>query len=122
MVELLMFIFSAVGLSHILVDGSIFNGFKAWLAADKSENLLMNWFTNLGMIRWGRAKLLALMNCYQCSGFWAGVAVGLILWCLDLDPLHATSCIVLFCYGCAASFLSTFAAVTQLWIQSKVTP
>ena len=52
---------ASVGLTHIVVDGSIFAGLRGWVA-----NSGMEW-------------LKKLITCYQCSGFWAGVVLGLLL-------------------------------------------
>lgn len=121
-----IFMLAVIGMSHIIVDGSIFAPFKAWLGAEKSENVLMNIFMNIGIIKWSRAKLLALMSCYQCSGFWSGIIIGLAMWYICKDPLlmgcdaYNWVAVAVFCYGCAGSFLSTIAAVTLMWIQAKL--
>ena len=124
MIELVVFLLAVIGMAHIMVDGTIFVPFKAWLAAEKSPDILMDFFINIGFIKWSRAKLLALMNCYQCSGFWSGVAIGALAWYIHHDPLHVSLgwglAAALFCYGCAGSFVSTFAAVILMWIQAKL--
>lgn len=101
LLELLVFSFATVGMSHIIVDGSIFNPFKTWL--EKGG--------------WLKGKLLSLMNCYQCSGFWSGVFVGLNMWLLGADPVH--NIFALFLYGCMGGLLSPSVAIVIMWIQSN---
>lgn len=110
MLELILFILATVGMSHILVDGSIFAPFKMWLSKE-------------GYCRWFRMKLLSLMNCYQCSGWWSGGTIALIMWFCGYDPLHVAwdwfHAPLLFVYACAGSYLSTMAAVLILLAQEE---
>jgi hypothetical protein len=111
MIELLVFLFASIGMAHIMVDGTIFNPFKTWLAAPSKWKFLT----------WCKGKLLNLMNCYQCSGFWAGLFTGLMMWANGSDPLYAThgwSIIpIMFVYACAGSFASTFVAIIAMSLQ-----
>jgi len=59
----ILYILAAVGLSHILADGSIFSSFKFWLSEKDT---------------WWSRPFLNMMNCYQCNGFWSGLVVFLI--------------------------------------------
>jgi hypothetical protein len=63
LLNFLLLVLAAVGMSHILADGSIFAPLKFWMS--KQEN----WFTRSLFSR----KLLELLNCYQCNGFWSGL-------------------------------------------------
>ena len=112
MIELLLFILATVGMSHILVDGSIFNSFKEWLAI-KSK---------FRFITWAKEKLLSMMNCYQCTGFHSGWFIGLIMWFCGCDPLHSpwdwTHALLLFVYACAGAFLSMLGAVVIMFVQA----
>ena len=99
---------AAIGLSHIIVDGSIL--------AKRKEDLLK---TYKAKYPW----LEKLMTCYQCSGFWTGALVGLFVqpinWCL-FDFFHWIIALILmipfyliatpFIMGCAASYLSMVGA------------
>jgi hypothetical protein len=58
----LLYILAAVGLSHVLADSSILAPFRFWLSEKNT------WFSN---------KLLEMMTCYMCSGWWAGLFVAI---------------------------------------------
>lgn len=96
----------------IIVDGSIFNSFKEWLNVP-------SWFS-LGT--WFKSKLLALMSCYQCSGFWSGGFIGFLMWAIGHDSLKATqvshALATFFIYGCIGSYVGMKAAILSIWIQS----
>lgn len=89
---------AAIGMSHIIVEGSIFAGWRG---------RKMQWEKETGKKSW----LLELSTCYQCTGFWSGVVMGLLIqpitwglawyWCLPLWLL-----VTPFVTGCAASFAS----------------
>lgn len=77
--NLVLFIVGVVGMTHIIVDSEISAPVYQWIRP--------------------RSPWLAdMMDCYQCAGFWCGVALGLAL--LSYRP-----CIV-FAAGCAGSFLA----------------
>jgi hypothetical protein len=56
--------------------------------------------------RKGWQRLVRMLNCYQCAGFWSGVVTGLILLLGHWIP-----CLQLLLFGFAASFLGPLAAV-----------
>src|SRR6185503_2384959 len=60
-----LYVLAAVGMSHILADASVIAPFKLWLSGKN------NWFGK---------KLLEMLNCYQCNGFWSGFAVAVLGW------------------------------------------
>ena len=77
--NLLLFILGVVGMTHIIVDGEISEPVYEWIEP--------------------RLPAVArVMDCYQCAGFWCGLALGLAL-------LSYWPCIV-FAAGCAGSFLA----------------
>ena len=77
--NLLLFILGVVGMTHIIVDGEISKPVYEWIKP--------------------RSPLLGrLMDCYQCAGFWCGIALGLAL--LSFNPL------IVFSAGCTGSFLA----------------
>jgi hypothetical protein len=86
--ELLLFALASIGLCHVLVDSALMAPVKDYLS------------------RQGWERLVRMLNCYQCAGFWSGVVASLILllgrWVPFLDLLL---------YGFAASFLGSLAAV-----------
>lgn len=84
MVEFLLFCLASVGLCHIVVDGSIFEPVRQYFR-------YKNW-----------SWLVKLTSCYQCAGFWSGLAVALCFYIPYSLPLL---------YALAGSFLSTICAV-----------
>jgi hypothetical protein len=77
--NLVLFLLAVVGLTHIVVDSEISEPVHKWIEL--------------------RIPLIAkIMDCYQCGGWWCGVALGLML--LSYNPL------VVFAAGCAGSFLA----------------
>jgi hypothetical protein len=89
MTDLVLVALASIGLCHVMVDGSLLLPIKGYL----------------GRRGWKRVE--NMLNCYQCAGFWAGLAAGLVLllthWVPELRILL---------YGLAASFLGPLAAVT----------
>jgi hypothetical protein len=77
--SLLLFVLGVIGMTHIVVDGEISEPVHKWIAP--------------------RLPVVArIMDCYQCAGFWCGLALGLAL--LSYRPL------IVFAAGCAGSFLA----------------
>jgi len=78
---ILLFLVAVIGMTHIVVDSEIMEPVDEWAKS------------------WMPAKLHhGLFECYQCSGFWCGVVLGLMV--VSVHP-----CIVFAC-GCAGSFLA----------------
>jgi hypothetical protein len=77
--SILLFILGVIGMTHIVVDGEI------------SEPVYKRIAPRLPVVA-------RIMDCYQCAGFWCGIALGLAL--LSYRPL------VVFAAGCAGSFLA----------------
>src|SRR5882672_1920569 len=123
-INLLIFIVATIGLSHIIVDGSIFNSFKEWLSGKKSKytfvNRLEEKISKYVPLNWCKNKLLELMGCYLCSGWWASLLVSFIMWFCGCDPLQSpfdwTHALLLFVYACAGAFLSMLGAVTLMFL------
>ncbi len=77
--DFFLYIFAAVGLSHILADGSIMIPIKLWLSGEEK-----NWFSKR-LFRWKpdgflNNKILNLLNCYQCNGWWSGLITAIVGW------------------------------------------
>lgn len=94
--SLILFALSTIGMSHIIVDGSI-----------------MQWFRDF--VKWSTAKIGApglggVVDCYLCCGTWCGFLMGLI-W-LTTSPFQIFAC------GCAGGFLANVAAVFLNWIEA----
>jgi hypothetical protein len=104
----LLGLLAAVGMSHLFVDGTIFD----WLRKILIEKYKVT-----------RPWVLTLISCYQCTGFWTGALMGLFLqpisWGLFdhlwwfvalLFSLPLWLVVTPFIFGCAASYLSMAAA------------
>jgi hypothetical protein len=96
----ILVLLSGVGFSHIIVDGSIFATPRGWIVSKGPE--------------W----LKKLVTCYQCTGFWTGLIVGVLSgvfineWAPKLDDgLWLERLLVIpVMYGFAVSYLSMMAA------------
>ena len=95
MIDFLLFALSVIGMTHIIVDGSIFQGVRDVLK------------------KWLPTKLYRLFECYQCTGTWAGFFLGYFL-------LHYTDLFAIFACGCAGSFLATWAATDLNYLEARI--
>jgi len=86
---LILFVISTIGMTHIIVDGSIMDGFR---------RLVKKTATLLRVPKFG-----SVVDCYLCAGTWCGFAMG---WTLISQNIF----IVLAC-GFAGAFLANFGAV-----------
>jgi hypothetical protein len=96
MADLLLFVLAAVGMTHIVVDGTIFDPVRTWAEKPIKWTIPFKRFFD-----WVKTKLSNIMGCHQCCGFWCGVVVALIF--LTYNPL------MLLLYGCASSIMSMWA-------------
>jgi hypothetical protein len=92
--EILLFCLGTIGMTHILVDGSIFQ----WL-----RDLCDNWLPSY---------LSKLIHCYQCAGFWCGLFCGWIAF-------PQANGWQIFLTGCASSVLSNFMAIFLNFLEAK---
>jgi len=89
---ILLFLLAVVGMTHILVDSEIIEPVDGWAKT------------------WMPARVHhALFECYQCSGFWCGVFLALMMF--SFHP-----CIVFAC-GCAGSFLADFSETAFKYLE-----
>jgi hypothetical protein len=137
--DFLMFILTTIGMAHIIVDGSIFETPRKLIkdysakAKDSSFNLkiILTAVVLLACVLWtfkfgftGLPYFGALMvifilwadfgsvvDCYLCSGTWAGFLMGYI-W-LTQEPLQIFAC------GCAGGFVANLAAMILNWIEAS---
>ena len=93
MAELILFILASIGMTHVLVDGSIFS-----------------WLRNLAF-KYLPRKISAIFTCYQCAGMWCGFLLGYFI--IDKDPFKVLAC------GCASSFLSMIAATYLNYLEAQ---
>ena len=63
--SLLIAILVCYGMTNIIVNGSIFESFRNWIASKADK--------------WIFEKLYQLVSCMMCMGFWVGAVVGVFL-------------------------------------------
>ena len=116
LVLLLAALLAGIGMSHIIVDGSIFAKWRGYLVTKYKDT---------------KPWVVELISCYQCSGYWTGIFWGLLLqplhyWFLDYlwtwlaitlaIPLHLIVTPVVF--GFATSYLSMVGAALLNWLDA----
>jgi hypothetical protein len=89
--NIILFIFAAIGMTHIVVDGLIFESPRNWLQKHLPE------------------KIYKVFECYQCAGFWCGMIAGYFTVAMFM-PFWSQIPVAFFC-GCAGSYLSAVAAI-----------
>lgn len=107
--EFFLFVLGVVGMTHIIVDASIFQ----WLR-DLFDKRLPE-------------KVAKGIHCYQCTGFWCGLFCGWALlsntawWPLPyfewLLP-YPESFMKVFVAGCAGSLLANFMAIYMNYLEA----
>jgi len=102
----LLFCLASIGMTHIMVDGSILQWFR-----DLMQKILPE-------------KAYEVFKCYQCMGFWCGLFVG---YFTIVKPFIGTpdftwqlAVIATFICGCASSFLSPWAAIYLNVLETKM--
>ena len=103
--EILLFMLGVVGMTHMIVDASIFS----WL-----RNLIDNYLPK---------KIAAGIHCYQCTGFWCGLLCGWMVlyvgtWWLYFIPLPESP-LQVFVAGCAGSVLANFMAIYMNYLEAR---
>jgi hypothetical protein len=103
--SVLLFCLATIGMTHIIVDGSILQWFR-----DLMQKVLPN-------------KLYEVFTCYQCMGFWCGLFCGyftLIRPCLNWQTPWQMAFVWTFICGCASSFLSPWGAIYLNALEAKM--
>lgn len=92
---IILFMLATIGFTNIVVHGRILDliGLRSWLKQKLHPDLF------------------ELFECYECSGFWCGVLMGVIL--VSLNPFVFLSC------GFAGAFLGHFYSMLTNYIVSK---
>jgi hypothetical protein len=93
LLDFIIFVFATIGLTHILVDGSLFEPFRNFVQ------------------RFGPKKLYHLISCYQCLGFWVGLLIGYFLLGGGLVYTLAG--------GFTGSFISNWAAIYLNYLEAQ---
>jgi uncharacterized Tic20 family protein len=91
-----LFVTAAIGLSHIIADSSIISPVKVWLSNK------------------GWTKIVDMMNCYQCNGFWSGVFIYMLYL--------ASPYLNLLVWAFAISLVSPLVGYVKLMLEMKITP
>jgi ammonia channel protein AmtB len=103
---LIMCLLGGVGMTTIIVEGTIFMPIKAFLKKFVPE------------------KIMKIMDCHQCCGFWSGIFMSLLLYTPNITG-NALAIIhdlgINFACACAVSLLSVLWATVMLFIESKTT-
>ena len=112
----LIAVIAGVGLSHIVVDGSIFAKWRGKLIEKYRDS---------------RPWVVELITCYQCTGFWAGALIGLVLqpiswglssylctWLAFILSIPLYLLVTPFIIGCATSYLSMAGAALLNWLDA----
>lgn len=92
--EIFLFILGVVGMTHIIVDASIFEWLRNLMDAKLPE------------------KVSKLIHCYQCTGFWCGIFCGWAAFATITIPQ-------LFLAGCAGSVLANFMALYMNYLEAR---
>lgn len=100
--DILLFCFASIGMCHIIVDGSILQGFR-----DLMQKILPE-------------KVYEVFKCYQCTGFYTGLFCGYFTIVKPLDIYWLMAIILTFMCGCASSFLSPWAAIYLNVLETKM--
>lgn len=93
MSDFLLFLLGVVGMTMIIVDSTIMAPVR-----DLLKKVLP-------------AKVYALFECYQCTGFWTGLIGGIILF--------QSNVFVWFMFACAGSAASAFWAILLTYLEAR---
>lgn len=96
---ILLFVFAAAGLTHILVESMV---------VEPVKNLLIKITKKIPYLG---TTLEYMLECYQCMGFWSGLLCGYYLISQELST-------VILC-GFAGSFISTVSASYLAYLETK---
>jgi hypothetical protein len=115
-------------MTYILVDGSILDPVRLWLGNEDSfgktlKNVLdkinpLN-FSFKSIYQKSKKFLLAIMNCYQCAGFWSGVFIALLFKICGHGIIDTSWWFIgpeLFICGCASSAISVHGSSLIGWL------
>lgn len=91
--QLLFFALAVIGMTHIIVDSSLFLPVRDWIKAKLPE------------------FISKIIECYQCCGTWVGFFV--TFWLVSSHPVG------ILLGGCAGSFLAYSAAVLLTYYEAQ---
>ena len=93
MVNFILFVLATIGLTNIIIDGSIFAPLRNFL-----EKILPS-------------KIYSIFQCFQCMGTWCGFICGFLL------VGHSWQVVV--CCGFAGSFIAVFGNVFINYLEAR---
>lgn len=99
MFEIIVWTLGSIGMTNIIVESDI-----AKVVKDKIKPYLPE-------------LIMKGLNCYQCTGFWAGAFTTTLLLVFNewgFNKIH-----YIFLGGCATSFLATFFAFFQTYLEAN---
>lgn len=103
MENIILFILSVIGMTFVIVDGSIMEWFRefvknssGWIARKTGRES----FKHFGDV----------VGCYLCCGVWCGFFMGLV-W-ISYNPFQVFAC------GMAGGFLANFAATVMNYLEA----
>ncbi|MDR0336546.1 MAG: DUF1360 domain-containing protein [Planctomycetaceae bacterium] len=125
MVDFLLFALASVGMTLILVRGTLFQPFRDFLV-HRAERIRFNreqkgYSSGFTLTEF----FLGLLSCAQCTGFWCGIFCGFFFITSDtcwvwLNNIHNrylfNRILMLFCCGAAGSFLSVVGDIFLEWL------
>lgn len=100
--SVLLFVFSSIGLTHIIVDSSLLSVFRNLM-----ERILPS-------------SVYEVFKCYQCCGFWCGSFAGYFLLVRTTSLPWWLQVIQVVLCGCAGSFLSQWGAIYLNVLEAKM--
>lgn len=125
MIDLLLFAFATIGMTLILVRGSIFQPVRNTLARSvdrlRRRREKKGYPPSFSLVEF----VHELIGCTQCMGFWCGLFCGFFLITSDtfwiwggLSSLRYlfNRLLMLFCCGAAGSFLASLGDLTIDWL------
>jgi uncharacterized membrane protein YfcA len=92
--QTVLFILASIGMTHIIIDGSIFSSLRYWIKNNLPE------------------KIAKLFECYMCLGFWCGMIIGAGI--VSQNPVQIFAC------GCAGSLLSQLTAIILNLLEAAI--
>lgn len=114
--NIILFLLGTIGLTHIIVDSSIFAPLREWL---KEKAPTVEEPVKCFSGKWIAGKIGYMMTCYQCAGTWVGFLMGFLLL-FQPNIGWATNAAIIFGAGMASSFLSNWAAIYLTYLESEI--
>ena len=119
MITFVLFLLAAIGMTHVVVDGSVADPFRRFMKWITSK--LLQWIEPLAEDQWYTKTLQwfakipgEVVDCHQCAGFWCGMICGYILIIGEFWP------VVMCGFANSIAALTTAYVLTYLQARSMV--